>query len=109
MHFQRHINFLIKLQCLFLELLSSEKTLFLEAGQLNFSSPPKMKAGQYNIHLSNRIKILQSPDLDFLFDSSTFLARADIRKKFSVVFLEDLKTKIIHLRFFDLYNSPIKS
>ena len=62
LRFQRHINFLIKLQCLFLFyffFFLLIKTLFLEAGQLNFSSSKKIDAGNYNIQLSIPVKILQ--------------------------------------------------
>jgi hypothetical protein len=47
LHFQRHKNFLVKLQCS----IFSSATLFLEGSQLNFSSPKKfrqMRAGQNN-------------------------------------------------------------
>ena len=43
-------------------------SLFLVGSQLNFSSPKKtyqMKTGQYKIHLTNPVKILQFPVRDF--------------------------------------------
>jgi hypothetical protein len=53
LHFQRHTNFVIKLQCS----IFSSATLFLEGSQLNFSSPKK-KAGQ-----NNRYDITKTLDL----------------------------------------------